>query len=134
MAKRPAKHGPRTRKHYEDTGWMVGKTDCTGSRRRPSHDLFGFVDMIGFKTTDVRVVPGPGGEPVGVQDYPRLQVVLIQYTDSTSHSKHRKKILASERAKRVVQMPDVFIHLLSWRKKDGRYVSRLQQINADDFE
>ncbi len=107
MAKRPANHGPRTRKLYEDQGYLVGKVDCTGSRRRPSHDLFGFADLIAFTICETTS---------------ELYVVLIQLTDRTSHAKHRNKILLSASAHEVVKRfgGAVRIELVSWRKPAGK--------------
>jgi hypothetical protein len=100
---------------------MVGKVDCTGSRRRPSHDLFGFVDLIGFDQ-DLLIQAMPIGRM-------ELHCVLIQLTDGTSHSKHRKKILASKRAREIEErdFPDSLrVELISWRLKGRVYVPRVE--------
>ena len=121
--KRPADHSDRTRKYYEALGYMVGRTDCTGSRRRPSHDLFGIADFVGF---DLGSVGGGAWK-----DVYELHCVLIQVTDSTSHSKHRKKILASEKALELARRfwrTELRIEIISWGKKKGRYHPRVESI------
>lgn len=121
MAKRPADFSDRTRRYYEELGYMVGRTDCTGSRRRPSHDLFGFVDFIGFDQ-DLLIQAMPIGRM-------ELHCVLIQVTSGSNHAKHRTKILASERAREIEErgLPDSLrVELISWRKKGRVYVPRVE--------
>jgi hypothetical protein len=124
VAKRPANHSDRTRKYYEALGYTVGRADCTGSRRRPSHDLFGIADFVGF---DLGSVGGGAWE-----DVYELHCVLIQQTDSTSHSKHRKKILASDKALTLARRfwrTELRIEIISWGKKaDGKYHPRVESI------
>lgn len=101
---------------------MVGKVDCTGSRRRPSHDLFGFADLIGF----------------AVDQDDHLAVVLIQYTDRSSHAKHRNKILMSARAHEVVRQFDghIRIDLVSWKimAGDRKYTPWVEDMNQTIME
>jgi hypothetical protein len=107
--------------YYQELGYMVGKVDCTGSRRRPSHDLFGFADLIGFATD------GDG-----------LVVVLIQLTNRSSHAKHRNKILMSTRAYEVVRRfgGRVRIDLISWKIMAGerKYTPWVEDMNQTIME
>ncbi len=102
---------------------MVGRVDCTGSRRRPSHDLFGFVDFIGF---DQDLIPEDGP-----RNRHELHCVLIQVTSGSNHAKHRTKIVESERAREIEErdLPDSLrVELISWRKKGRVYVPRVESM------
>ena len=118
----------RSKKALADDGWHPEKTEHWNHYTQRRHDLFGFVDFIGFDT-DLTGAATPCGSAHPTGCPMELHCVLIQVTDSTSHSKHRKKILASQRAREIEErgFPESLrVELISWRKKGGVYVARVE--------
>ncbi len=86
------------------------------SKRRV--DLLGFADILAFRI-----------------DAP--EVLLVQSTDSTSHTHRRAKILASERAQKWLSCGDKHflrgIVLHSWGLRGGRGTRKVYQLRTEYF-
>ena len=108
--KKPVDHKPRTAKLYEKQGWLIGNVECKTGKF--SRDLFGFADLIGFRSARASLRP---------------EVVLIQVTSGSHHAARRTKILENLIAYALALM-GVEIHLVSWSMPAGSrvYVPRAE--------
>ena len=112
MRKKPARHGPRTRKLFLDMGYLaVGNTEHWNGFARIRQDLFGFIDQIA-------VLPG--------------EITALQITSASNHA---------DRVKKILELEDAFswllgggrIFVVSWRKKKNRWIHRIEEVTKEYF-
>ena len=77
----------KTRKYFEDKGYLVGKVECRNGKI--SRDLFGFIDFVALN-------------PMG-------PTLAIQATDHTSFSKRLKKVKENPNFERVQEVWNICV-------------------------
>jgi hypothetical protein len=92
-------------------------------------DLWNVFDLIAIRPKKVELADQWGH---GSSEIDMIDMVFVQVTDSTSHSKRRNKIIASAEAK-LCLLAGARILIQSWRKVNNRYQAHDEWISLDQF-
>lgn len=115
--KKPENINARSRKSFEDIGWIVETTQTFNPHSGHNHDLLGFADLLMY-------VPG------------HPATVLVQACMMGDRNKRRDKILASPLAYNwLTGKPHHHVWIDAWkRKKGGGWENEITIIVEEDFD
>ncbi len=102
-----------TLKNLKKAGFGTWIAEWYDARLGIKHDLFTFADIVAYH---------PDGARRGVW--------LVQVTSQSNHSTRVKKILNSEHACGLLKS-GARIAVISWKKKDGHWVDRTEEITLE---
>ena len=104
-----------TLKNLKKAGFGTWIAEWYDARLGIKHDLFTFADIVAYH---------PDGARRGIW--------FVQVTSRSNHSARVKKILASEHARGLLEA-GARIAVISWSKKDERWVDYTEEISVGHF-
>ena len=98
--------------HLRDDGWTAQVVERWNQYAKVRQDLFGVIDIVAMRE-------GTG-------------ILGVQATSGSNHSTRVKKIIASTEA-HVWVKSGAELWVMSFEKKKGRYITRIEEIDSSYF-
>jgi hypothetical protein len=128
----------RTMKDLRERGYLCGSVERRKrfpAKGKPPCRACGHVQMVDIASDLWNVFDLIAVSPLGLtkSSRPFGEILFVQVTDLTSHSKRREKIVTSAEAK-LCMLSGARILIQSWKKRDNRWQATDEWLGLDQFD